>query len=248
MKVTKLVLGSSLILGSLVIGQIGAFAGETGDSARSTADVEYTVNTNPINPTDPTDPGNEIKPDPENPGTGNAGPLSIDYISNITFGQKVASGNAATYNAALSRVINKDDSAKPVPNYVQVTDNRGTISGWNLAVKQEGQFKNTKGSLLGAAELSLLNGTANSANAVVGAIPSTNKNIALKLNASGNGVNSTVMTATSGQGSGTWTTMFGKDTTEGADSVKLHVPANTKIEKGAYTTTLVWTLSTDAAQ
>lgn len=30
MKVTKLVLGSSLILGSLVIGQIGAFAGETG--------------------------------------------------------------------------------------------------------------------------------------------------------------------------------------------------------------------------
>lgn len=160
----------------------------------------------------------------------------------------MTSGNAATYNAVLSRVINKDDTAKPVPNYVQVTDNRGTISGWDLSVKQEEQFKNINDSLLGAAELSLLNGTANSANAVVGAIPSTNKNIALKLNASGDGVNSTVRTATSGQGSGTWTTMFGKDTTEGAESVQLKVPANTKIEKGAYYAILIWTLSIDAAQ
>ena len=42
--------------------------------------------------------------------------------------------------------------SKEGPNYVQVTDNRGTEAGWSLKVKQEGQFKSTSGKeLTGAA-------------------------------------------------------------------------------------------------
>ena len=37
------------------------------------------------------------------------------------------------------------DEVKEGPNYVQVTDNRGTEAGWSLKVKQEGQFKSTSG-------------------------------------------------------------------------------------------------------
>ncbi|MGX7418183.1 WxL domain-containing protein [Carnobacterium gallinarum] len=248
MKRTKLVVWSLVTVAASSLIAPQAFAGENGDTVRSVVDIEYITNTNVTKPTDPTAPGNEIKPNPENPGTGNSGPLSLDYVSKITFGQQKSNGNAAIYYAINDVVINKDDSKKVVPNYLQVTDNRGNNAGWILSVKQDGQLKNTTSNArLGSAELSLLNSTVNSANTTVTA-PTPMKSVVLKLDATGAGVNSTVVTAVEGTGSGTWTSMFGTTVEEGMKSIQLSVPAGTKVEKGAYTTSLVWTLSTDAGQ
>ncbi|MFH4233977.1 WxL domain-containing protein, partial [Acinetobacter baumannii] len=50
-----------------------------------------------------------------------------------------------------------------VPNYVQVTDNRGTNAGWKLTVTQNEQFKTTSNQELTGAALTLKNGILNSA-------------------------------------------------------------------------------------
>lgn len=246
-KMKKIILGSLLVSGALLSGGTQVFAGETGDTGRSKVDIEYTVNVDTTKPTDPTDPGNEVKPNPENPGTGNAGPLSIDYVSNIQFGKQKAYGGNFSYFANLDNVINKDDSKKEVPNYVQVTDNRGNNAGWSLSVKQDGFLKNAKQSMMEKAELRLLNGASNSSNGSI-LSPTVNQAVALKLDTTGKGINSTLVTAESGKGAGTWTTSFGKTVDEGKNSVELFVPGGTVVEKGAYSTTLVWTLSADAAQ
>ena len=241
------ILGSLVISAALVSGSQQVFAGETGDTGRSNVDIEYIVNADTTKPIDPTNPGNEVKPNPENPGTGNVGPLSIDYVSNIQFGKQKAYGGNTSYFASLDEVINKDDSKKEVPNYVQVTDNRGNNAGWSLSVKQDGFLKNSKQSMMEKAELRLLNGISNSSNASI-LSPTANQAVALKLDTTGKGINSTLLTADNGKGAGTWTTSFGKTVNEGKNSVELFVPGGTVIEKGAYSTTLVWTLSADAAQ
>lgn len=240
-----------LSLGIVAIGLKGVSqlvsAEEIIDRTHSTADVEYILNRDPTLPTDPTDPGNEIKPNPSNPGTNNPGPLSIDYVSNIHFGQQKAYGNDTYYYAEIDAVINNDGSFKDVPNYLQITDNRGSNAGWSLSVKQEGQFINDNQKRLGKAELSLFNGTPNSKNSLT-AMPIANQTITLKLDGAGNGINSNVLLAEAGQGNGTWTNMFGKTNEIAKESVELFVPGGTFIEEGAYQTSLIWTLSADPAQ
>lgn len=44
------------------------------------------------------------------------------------------------------------------PNYVQVTDTRGTWDGWTLTVAESDQFQNTSGEKLTGAELSFSKG------------------------------------------------------------------------------------------
>ena len=57
-------------------------------------------------------------------------------------------------NMRMQQVQNKKDQI-----FVQVTDNRGTESGWTLHVKQNGQFKTGKDQELKAAQIRLTNGT-----------------------------------------------------------------------------------------
>lgn len=247
MKLSKSVLTGLIATGSLVLFSSTVLAGENGSSVKSNVDIEYITNTDTTDPKDPTDPDNKPKPNPDNPGTDEEGPLSIDYVTNIKFGQQKPSGNDVSYFATLDKVINQDDSEKPVPAYVQVTDNRGSNAGWSLSVKQDEQFKNASNKKLGKAELRLHNGTPNSANSADMA-PVAEKTVTLKLDSAGNGINSKVMAAANGKGAGTWTNMFGKDVEEAVSSVELFVPGGTQIEKGAYSTTLTWTLSADPAQ
>lgn len=240
----KIILGSLVISGALLSGAHQVFASDIG---RSNVDIEYVDNTDTTKPIDPIDPENEIKPNPENPGTGNPGPLSIDYVSDIQFGKQKAYGGNFSYFASLDEVVNKDDSKKEVPNYIQVTDNRGNNSGWSLSVKQDGFLENSNQAMMEKAELRLLNADSNSSSNSIFS-PTENQTVALKLDAIGNGINSTLVTADVGKGAGTWTTSFGETVDEGKSSVELFVPGGTVVEKGAYSTTLVWTLSTDAAQ
>ncbi|MGO3749106.1 WxL domain-containing protein, partial [Vagococcus salmoninarum] len=231
-----------ICISSLSLLAVTALAESKSNQGQSQGEIEYIVNTDPTLPVDPMDPGNEIKPNPSNPGTQNPGPLSIDYMSSIYFGKQKAYGNDQAYFAELDTVFMADNRQKPVPNYVQITDNRGTNQGWSLAVKQESQFKNEGNKTLGKAELRLFNGTPNSQNSLDKG-PVANQKIILRLDNSGQGINSNVMQAKANNGHGTWTNMFGSDLETAKKSVELFVPGGTLIEKGSYRTTLIWTLS-----
>ena len=84
----------------------------TVSTVTSNATVTFTPGTEPTGPVDPDDPSKPL--DPPGQGTGESGPLSIDYVPNITFGSQAISGSQKVYNAS---------ELKP---FVQVTDIRGT--------------------------------------------------------------------------------------------------------------------------
>lgn len=107
------------------------------DSTTSTAKITFDgTNTDPVTPVNPNDPDTPVDPnnpidpdDPDNHGTGDNGPLSIDYVSNITFGTKDIATTGQVYHAV---------NASP---YVQVTDKRGVEGGWVLTASAL-SFKN----------------------------------------------------------------------------------------------------------
>ncbi|MDA1686173.1 WxL domain-containing protein, partial [Bacillus cereus group sp. m2-21] len=193
-----------------------------------------------VDPTNPINPDEVVEPvvDPENPDDvhekGTDGPLSIDYVSNFNFETQKASGNNELYYAKLDTVKAKDGN-KEVPNFVQVTDNRGTNAGWKLSVTQNDQFKTADGKELTGATLTLKNGTPNSASG--SDAPAAAQDITLVP-----GQASDVLTAQEEQGMGTWTNAFGKSVEEGKKSVELSVPGKTKKEQAQYTTSLTWEL------
>ena len=119
--------------------------------------------TDPISPIDP-DPDNPIKPvDPTTPDgkpePGTNGPLSIDFASSLYFGMQKITSKTEVYHASLQKYEDAAGAEQEGPNFVQVTDNRGTESGWTLHVKQNGQFKTGKDQELKAAQIRLTNGT-----------------------------------------------------------------------------------------
>ncbi|RQW20315.1 WxL domain-containing protein [Bacillus sp. C1-1] len=185
---------------------------------------------NPETPVEPVDPTDSEGPGP-NPGT--PGPLSIDYASSFEFGEHKITSTTETYYAAPQTFRNSD---KISPLYVQVTDNRGTESGWTLSVVQNGQFATADNEVLNGAEI-----TVNHA-AVKSIAASSKPSHAQESFTLTPEAKSTPLQASKGEGAGTYTYHFG--TSETADSsVSLEVPgATTKYAKN-YSTTLTWTLS-----
>ncbi|AAU19475.1 WxL domain-containing protein [Bacillus cereus] len=256
MKLTKLALAGAVSFSTVLAAGAPTFAEEAG-KMNSLTDVTFTENSevtkpiNPIdseeevtttgNPDDPKDPKDPKNPDdPDNPEDNNhedgtQGPLSIDYVSNFHFGKHNISGSDQVYYAKLDTVKAKSGN-KEVPNFVQVTDNRGTNKGWKLTVKQNGQFKAAETELTGA-ELKLSNPFVNSA---------TDKKFsptAKEVTLNPDGSTQEVTIAEAGNGMGTWTTAYGKDNVEGAKSVGLSVPGTTaKVKDTKYKTSLTWTL------
>lgn len=185
--------------------------------------------TTPIDPTDPDNPNppNPVDPtDPENPGTGNSGPLSIDYVSNIEFGTQTISSNTMTYYA---------QNENP---FVQVTDNRGTGAGWTLTAKAS-EFKSTDGNkVLKGAELSFKNGQAKTQSANISEAPDT-KDVTFN-----NADAQIMMNAKKDTGRGTWVDVF-SGTAEKNENVTLKVLPGTADADVDYTATINWEL-TDA--
>ena len=240
MKFTKVAVVGAFALTTLA-GGTSAFAEKDGGTLNSKAFIQFEKNTDTVDPINPIDPNEVVEPivDPENPDDthepGTAGPLSIDYVSNFNFDKQKASGNNEIYYANLDNVKNKATGAtSKVPNFVQVTDNRGTNAGWKLTVKQNDQFKAGNAELTGAT-LTLKNGVLNSA--AGSKAPTAAQNIALTP-----GQASDVATAQVEEGMGTWTNAFGKSVEEGEKSVELSVPGKTKKEQAQYTTSLTWEL------
>lgn len=219
----KLFLGTSLVITSLFVS-----AQITHAEMKSEAESKSTVKTvagEPTEPTPPVDPTDPERPNPEVPGTGNTGPLTIDHVSSIEFGEQEIKEKEAIYNA------------KTKHPYVQVTDRRATGAGWTLKASID-EFKNEdKTKTLKGAELSLKNGTIKSMNGNVSEKPQghdVNLNKDLQV----------IMQAGTDQGMGTWLDVF-SGTKDDNENVHLKVPAGSAKAKQNYSSIIRWEL-TDA--
>ncbi|MDZ5759995.1 WxL domain-containing protein [Carnobacterium maltaromaticum] len=230
MKKLTAIIMVTLLSGSILISTYSASAA-VANTEFSTNSVDFVAGDEAVDPLDPTNPDNPTPPvpldpmDPENPGTGNVGTLTINYVSNIKFGQQKISGKDITYNA-----LNADPD-------VQVTDLRGTGAGWNLSAKTNGFASADGKKVLKSAELSFKNGEvkAGSKNNV-SLVP-----VASNMIFNNNSIQ-TVMNAKKDAGKGTWLNVWsGKD--QSNDKVQLKVLAGTAEANTAYTSTITWELA-----
>lgn len=258
MKNISKILLSTMVLGTVATVPLTAFAAE-GGVYHSDGTIEFTPNTDPTDPVDPTDPEKPVEPtdpsDPDGPEPGTVGPLSIDFASNLNFGKQKITSKNEVYLAAAQQFYNVDAAGNPTgeaqygPNYVQVTDNRGTESGWTLTVAQDAPFKDTKGHELTGATITLKNANVQTvSNSAKPAIATGD------ITLSDDGTTSDVMVAAAGQGAGTYLNDWGtKDnlieveedgnTVQKTNSIELAVPGSTTKYADKYTTQLTWTLS-----
>lgn len=216
--------------------------------------------TDPTNPVDPVDPGNPVLPvdptDPVGPGPGTKGPLTIDFASSFDFGREnLISSEDQVYNALAQkyqRYVKDEATGEMVPevdangekvlvdgpNYVQVTDNRGTAAGWTLSVQQDTELKTEDGKTLEGAVIHLTNGNVRTASSDVGVNANENGKVDLTVGAA-----KPIMNAPKDHGANTYLLDWGTDAASGATSVQLSVPGkSTKLAK-EYSTTLTWTIS-----
>lgn len=250
MKFVKFATISTLLFGSLAISN--SVSADVVGTRDTDAVVNFVENTDTVKPVDPTNPGEDItpvNPDGTAPEEGTAGPLSLDFASSIDFASNKISTKDEVYKAKAQKLAD----GRFVPNYAQVTDTRGTLKGWSLSVKQNGQFTSASGKVLTGAEISFSNGSVISISESTAPTAKTT----FKLNPDGLGEETNVMAAANGQGGGTWVYRFGdtaniadalddKGTSKGyseTDSVTLAVPAKADKVAEKYSTSLTWTLA-----
>jgi len=209
----------------------------------------------PTLPTDPNNPGITVDPmnqDGTRPNPGTGGQLSLDFASSFDFGVNKISNADAIYYAQAQHYFNDDKLV--TPDFAQVTDNRGTLGGWTLKVKEAQQFQADRPveySQLTGASISLLKPQLVSVSD--SPEPTTREVIDLVPDQE-----SIVTEASTGQGAGTWITRWGdqgdlfekKVIVDGKEekkaftqAVQLFVPGSTPKDPVNYKTTLIWTLS-----
>lgn len=262
----KIALLSTVVLGGVVVTTTNVHAADVA-TKNSNAIVKFIADdTSTTPPVDPTDPTEETKPtdptDPDGPGEGTKGPLSLDFVSSFDFGVQKITSTDQVYQAKAQIITDKDGNAKNVPNYAQVTDNRGTLAGWSLSVKQNGQFKDSTGKELTGATINIANASIQTAS------ESTVSTLSKTMTLDALGASQGVMSANKGEGAGTFVYQMGstagikennaalesngsKDaagfdkTGKRVDSadVTLNVPGKTVKMADTYKTTLTWTLS-----
>lgn len=254
MKKTNLVVLALCLSG--VIGLQSQVVSAAEDEARynSYGAIQFIPNTDPTLPVDPEDPDptNPVEPidptDPNGPNPGTSGPLSLDYASSLHFGLNKISIKDETYYANAQE-FKGTIAGEYRGNYVQVTDNRGTLEGWTLRVSQGGQFTSEAAKqykVLNGAALEFTQGVPDSISRDEVISPTTYNFVLDPFGAS-----SIVMTAAAGTGSGTWVDYFGSAeemTIEGKrvqknQAVRLSVPGATPKEAVEYRTVLTWSLT-----
>ncbi|WP_314062817.1 WxL domain-containing protein [uncultured Vagococcus sp.] len=215
-------------------------------------------------PIDPEKPGEVVEP--SGPIVKTEGPLRLDLVPKFTFGPQAISTKDQMYYAD-AQLFKSDTPARA--NYAQVTDNRGTVAGWELTVKQETQFSNSaaKNNELKGAVLSLDKQWANST--IGQQFQPTIMKDAIEINQIG--ASYPIATAERGKGNGTWAIQFGSSgETDGNDNtltpilnadgsaltdpltkkpmfknqaISLFVPGKTLKDPVKYTTVLTWTIA-----
>ena len=209
-------------------------AAVVGKPADSKATIQFKEGTDIpgiVDPTDPEIPWVPVGPgDPIDPPTGEKGPLTLDHVSSVAFGEHEIEGTNAVYESTILRP------------FIQVSDRRGTGAGWNVTAtvsEFETVVEDVTKSTLKGFKLNFSNGSVISTSNSLEPTPSNN----VELIANGDAVN--VVTAGVDAGLGTWVNRWFP--TAGAeeglnDSVTLEVPAGAAT-LGAHTATVTWSLS-----
>lgn len=248
----KITLSSVAILSFLVLGSSSVLAADP-ITARSSADLTLTADDEGEDGGVVVDPGGEGEvelPDPGEDGEGgivNPGqkiPLRISLLTAFNFGEIKMSGNTKEYFAELPQVTLKDKTKVERPNFVQVTDNRGTNAGWHLTAKIAEQFKN-EDSVLTGSTITLDNGWATPQAAdLIEFIPEVKKPVVLTEDDS-----QLIASAPVDKGMGTWNVLYGtlnegEQATKGnaRESVTLEIPGKVKKQAGSYKAKVEWTL------
>ena len=242
---------TTILLASSAMAPVVLAADTEGGTLTSTGKVTFKPNTGEGSvtpPAKPEEPGQPVFPwDPNKPGTpnpGGQGPLSIDFASSFDFGEQEIVSKDMDYKAKAqlasdTELPEGEVPTQEVPNFVQITDNRGTEAGWKLTVKQDEQFKATKKANkdLTGAVITLGNANFYTHSESAAAVGESSLDLTP-------GETVTVMAATVNTGAGTqfvqWGTEEGKDA---ATSVNLFVPGSTTKYTDVYNTTLTWELS-----
>lgn len=211
----------------------------------------------PENPDQVADPGDSPTTD---------GLLRIDFVPQLRFGTNRAMNEDTVYNA-YAQLFKDDTPARG--NFVQVSDYRGTGSGWQLSVKQEEQFKNENDNSLDGAMISFDHSWTSSIRDESGAPIIKKDVINMRI-----GESQILATANKGTGEGSWAIIFGASATNSSTqkdtltplmdkegnpvldatfndrpvylntAVNLSVPGKTQKEAGTtYKTVIIWTLS-----
>ncbi|MBC1443672.1 WxL domain-containing protein [Listeria seeligeri] len=230
-------------------------------------DKSTTPDPDPINP-DPIDP-DPIDPDPVDPPVGQDG-LWVLAVSDWDFGvQNVASLasselNVHTADAKVSTYVDangngKRDAAtepaveKSVTPFAQISDVRGTNTGWTLSVTGSA-FKDTvtPSKTIPGAQLTIPKSSVSSAISAAQA-PTGYDNVTISMTGSGavpvmaahDMQTATPTNFADDEGMGTWTDSFGDAATSATNTSKpkLTVPQNVVVADGTYESTLTWTLS-----
>ncbi|MEG2752795.1 MAG: WxL domain-containing protein [Carnobacterium sp.] len=178
---------------------------------------------NPINPDNPDVPNPVDPTDPDNPGTGQDGPLSIDYVSNIKFGEHKITGKNIAYKAK---------NANP---FVQVTDLRGASDGWSLSAKMS-EFKSGNKVLRGAT-LAFKDGVVKAGSSSNISVAPTKSDVLFD-----NTDSKPFMNAMDKGGRGTWVTVW-SGTDQANEAVQLNVVAGTPEANTEYTSSITWELA-----
>ena len=206
------------------------------------ANLEPTPPTDPISP-DPNQPVKPQNPDGSKPAPGTDGPLSLDFVSVFDFGQHPISNQDQIYYAKAQRYFG---SEKTTPDYLQLSDHRGTLAGWSLRVKQNQALTNPK-----AKRYKVLNGaTLSLQDAELLALSDADPpEIAEKIELTP-GSEQRLATAKTGSGAGTWLIRWGSAQQlfeENQDtftkSIQLFIPGKTGKAAGNYSTSFTWSLS-----
>lgn len=219
------------------------------EDATTTATVTLEANSGTGGDGNTTDPGGEGEVTPPAPGEdgdggvvnpGQTTPLKLGLLTAFNFGHIQMDGNTKSYSALLPEVM-IDGTLKERPNFIQVSDHRGTNTGWHVTAQLSQQFTNGESTLSGS-DITLTNGWASPQSedmleyqpTVVQGAVITEEDATLIAN------------ATTENGMGTWSVLYGSlDGTKGnaSSSVFLTIPGKVKKTTGSYQAKVLWTLN-----
>ncbi|EAG1361582.1 WxL domain-containing protein [Listeria monocytogenes] len=230
-------------------------------------DKSTTPDPDPVNP-DPVDP-DPVIPDPTDPPVGTDG-LWILAVSDWDFGthnvSSLSSGalNVHAADDTISTYVDANGNGqqdlpgevsvtKKVTPYAQISDFRGTNTGWTLSVTGSA-FKDssTPAKTIPGAELTIPKSTVSSATSTAQAPTgydsvtiSMTGGAAVPVMAAKDMQTATPTNFNDDQGMGTWTDSFGSQAVSATDTSKpkLSIPKNVVVADGTYQSTLTWTLS-----
>ncbi|MBF2488487.1 WxL domain-containing protein [Listeria marthii] len=230
-------------------------------------DKSTTPDPTPVNP-DPVDP-DPVIPDPTDPPVGSDG-LWILAVSDWDFGthnvSSLSSGalNVHTADDTISTYVDTNGNgqqdlpgevsvSKKVTPYAQISDVRGTNTGWTLSVTGS-EFKDasTPAKTIPGATLTIPKSTVGSATSTAQAPTgydsvtiSMTGGAAVPVMAAKDNQTATPTNFNDDEGMGTWTDSFGSAASSATDTSKpkLSIPQNVVVADGTYESTLTWTLS-----